>query len=200
MQRWAALLRGINVGRSPRIAMPALRELAAGLGWRDVVTHLQSGNLVFGADAAPPDGADVLAGTLERAVAGRFEVAPRVVVLTGAELTALAAANPYPAEAAADPRSVHVVVLRVSPAAGVRTGRAVAERVAGALAAESGRGGPDGAAQAGGAVWLHTPDGAGRSRLFAALTGPASFGPDVVSTARNAATLAALVGLLDRDG
>ena len=42
-----ALLRGINVGGKNKVAMAALRELAAGLGFTNVTTLLQSGNLVF---------------------------------------------------------------------------------------------------------------------------------------------------------
>ena len=42
-----ALIRGINVGPSKRVAMGDLRELLTGLGYTDVRTHLQSGNAVF---------------------------------------------------------------------------------------------------------------------------------------------------------
>jgi uncharacterized protein (DUF1697 family) len=42
-----ALLRGINVGTSPRIPMSDLRTLCAEQGWRDVQTYIQSGNSVW---------------------------------------------------------------------------------------------------------------------------------------------------------
>ena len=44
---YVALLRGINVGGNKPIAMPALREMLAQLGFDDVRSILQSGNLVF---------------------------------------------------------------------------------------------------------------------------------------------------------
>ena len=47
--RYAALLRGINVGGRKKVPMAALRELLDSLGYADVTTHLQSGNAVFSA-------------------------------------------------------------------------------------------------------------------------------------------------------
>ena len=45
--RRVALLRGINVGRAKRISMGDLRALFTGLGYGDVRTLLNSGNVVF---------------------------------------------------------------------------------------------------------------------------------------------------------
>ena len=50
MMRYAALLRGLNVGGKGRVPMPALKALLSGLGLRDVQTLLQSGNAVFESD------------------------------------------------------------------------------------------------------------------------------------------------------
>lgn len=55
MTRYAALLRGINLGRHNRIAMADLRSLLSGLGYSDVRTHLQSGNAVLSAADTDPD-------------------------------------------------------------------------------------------------------------------------------------------------
>ena len=46
-----ALLRGINVGGRNKLPMAELRALAEGLGWTDVRTYIQSGNVVFRAEA-----------------------------------------------------------------------------------------------------------------------------------------------------
>lgn len=51
MKRAVALLRGINVGRAKRVAMAGLRALVEGLGYRDVRTPLNSGNVVFSVPA-----------------------------------------------------------------------------------------------------------------------------------------------------
>ena len=53
MSRSVALLRGINVGKQPRIAMAPLRSLFESLGATDVATYLQSGNVVFSGTLAP---------------------------------------------------------------------------------------------------------------------------------------------------
>jgi len=42
-----ALIRGINVGRAKRVAMADLRAVVTDLGYRDVRTLLNSGNVVF---------------------------------------------------------------------------------------------------------------------------------------------------------
>jgi uncharacterized protein (DUF1697 family) len=43
---YVVLLRGINLGSKRRVAMADLRALLEGLGYDDVRTHLQSGNVV----------------------------------------------------------------------------------------------------------------------------------------------------------
>ena len=105
-ERSVALLRGINVGTSKRIAMAALRELFESLGATNVRSYLQSGNLVF-------DGA-VAAEQIEKAVAAEFEVAPRVIVLTAAQFE-WAAQNPLRA-IATDPSRLFVVFMDAVPA------------------------------------------------------------------------------------
>ena len=88
-----ALLRGINVGRAKRIAMADLRALVASLGFADVRTLLNSGNVVYRAAGVAPADAAV---RLERAIVSTLGVASRVTVLTAAELDAVVAANPWP--------------------------------------------------------------------------------------------------------
>jgi uncharacterized protein (DUF1697 family) len=45
--RQIALLRGINVGGNKRVEMARLRELMEDLGYSDVRTYVNSGNVVF---------------------------------------------------------------------------------------------------------------------------------------------------------
>ena len=51
MGRRVALLRAVNVG-GRKLPMAELRALCAELGWTDVATYIQSGNVVFTADGA----------------------------------------------------------------------------------------------------------------------------------------------------
>ena len=91
MTRCIALLRGINVGRAKRIAMADLRELVASLGYTDVATLLNSGNLVFRAQRPEPG---VVAARMEAAIEERFGFSAAVIALTARELDAIIAENP----------------------------------------------------------------------------------------------------------
>lgn len=100
--RRVALLRGINVGGARKVPMAELRGLAAGLGWTEVATHLQSGNLLFTAD-----GSDVeLSTTLTAALKKQFGMDIDVVVRTGEELRRLVTDHPF-----ADGDPAHVLVV-----------------------------------------------------------------------------------------
>lgn len=89
-KRQIALLRGINVGRHKRVGMAALRELLERLGYEDVRTHLQSGNVVLGATATPAR----LQKELEKAIAGEFGIEVDVIVRTRDELAKVVARDP----------------------------------------------------------------------------------------------------------
>ena len=47
MPRYVALLRGVNVGGSGRMAMADLRACVEAAGYEDVATHIQTGNVLF---------------------------------------------------------------------------------------------------------------------------------------------------------
>jgi uncharacterized protein (DUF1697 family) len=82
------LLRGINVNPSTRVAMSDLRDLVSELGYSDVRTLLQSGNVILDSDAAP----DV--ASLESAIVAKTGVKSRVVVLSLAHFRKVLEANP----------------------------------------------------------------------------------------------------------
>ena len=109
-----ALLRGINVGRAKRVSMAELRAVVAELGYTNVRTLLNSGNVVFGAPvrakAATSRAAAAAAARIEEAVAARIGLSSRVTVLTAAELDAAIAANPL-LDVADDPSRLLVAVL-----------------------------------------------------------------------------------------
>lgn len=105
-----ALLRGINVGRAKRVAMADLRAFVEGLGYRDVRTLLNSGNVVFtvprGARGAKADAA----ARIEEGLEAQVGVPARVTVLDAAELDAIVAGNPL-LDVADDPSRLLVAVL-----------------------------------------------------------------------------------------
>ena len=85
---YVLLLRGINVNPTTKVAMGDLRSLLAALGYEDVRTLLQSGNVLLSSPKRPA------VGPIEAAIASETGVRSRVVVLSLAELTAIAKANP----------------------------------------------------------------------------------------------------------
>ncbi|HEY8491540.1 MAG TPA: DUF1697 domain-containing protein [Dehalococcoidia bacterium] len=105
--RYVALLRGINVGRAKRVAMADLRGLLQDLGYADVRTLLNSGNVVFTAPDGTPDGA---AARIGQAMAARLGVSARVTVISAAELSAVVGENPL-LPVADDPARLLVAVL-----------------------------------------------------------------------------------------
>jgi uncharacterized protein (DUF1697 family) len=107
MGRQVALIRGINVGKAKRVAMVDLRALVESLGYRDVRTLLNSGNVVF---TAPGTGEAGAGPRIEAAMTERLGVSARVTVLTAAELAAAVAENPLLA-VAGDPARLLVSVL-----------------------------------------------------------------------------------------
>src|SRR5258707_2933192 len=92
MARYIALLRGINLGSSRRMSMQDLRALLTGLGYTDVATLLQSGNVVF---TSPRREADKVRVEVEKAISQQLGMAVRCVMRTAAQLAAVVDANPF---------------------------------------------------------------------------------------------------------
>src|ERR1044071_9330055 len=105
--KMAALIRGINVGRAKRVGMAELRAMVEGLGYGEVRTLLNSGNVVFSAPRVAPAKA---AARIEEGLASQLGVPARVTVLTAAEVAEAVADNPL-LEVASDPTRLMVAVL-----------------------------------------------------------------------------------------
>jgi len=86
-----ALIRGINVGTAKRLAMADLRKLVERLGYTDVRTLLNSGNIVFN---SPRTAVAAIATRIEKSIVEKLHFAAKVVVLTAAELAVVVEANP----------------------------------------------------------------------------------------------------------
>jgi uncharacterized protein (DUF1697 family) len=179
-----ALLRGINVGGHNKVAMADLREVMAGLGHTGVVTYIQSGNVVF--TTAETDTA-ALAGALEQALADALGVKPAVVVLSRAELAQAIEDNPYAGEP--NPKCVHAVFFAQTPPG-------LADAITAAEQRDAERGGHGAARVVGRTLFVHTPDGFGRSELALHLLSRRA-SPAAAGTARNWATVRKLLALCD---
>ena len=108
--RMIALLRGVNLGPSRRLAMADLRALLGELGYDDARTLLQSGNVVLTASS----GGAALERRLEHELASRLGLDTEVFVRTRAELAKVVARNPL-ANVADNPSRYQVTFLRRAP-------------------------------------------------------------------------------------
>jgi uncharacterized protein (DUF1697 family) len=175
---YVALVRGINVGGRNTVPMAELRSALSGIGLEDVATYIQSGNVVFRSSRD----AEHLALAIERGILETFELDVRVVLRTRAELVEIADRNPFVADGA-DLAKLHVVFLDREPDAG-----AVSEL-------DPGRSPPDEFELRSREIYLHLPNGMGRTKLagdyFERKLG-------VAATARNWNTVLRLVELAGR--
>ncbi|MFC9815620.1 DUF1697 domain-containing protein [Streptomyces virginiae] len=177
-KKYAALLRGINVGGSKKVPMAELRSLLEGLGHGDVQTYLQSGNAVFSSAKTDPV---ALARELETAIEAHFGFRVACLVVDGAYLRAVAEACPFPA-AELEGKQLHATFFSEQPGAERFTALDAA-----AFLPEEYRLGDR-------VLYLYVPEGLGRSKLAEALARPAVV-KGIDATTRNWNTVTKLVEL-----
>lgn len=175
MQRWIALLRGVNVGGRNTLPMQNLRAILERSGCQEVRTYIQSGNAVFRAEIENPTAfTDEVGGAIDK----KHGFRPAVHLLTAEAFEAAVAANPYP-EAIGEPKTLHVSffegTLQAELVERAREYLAVNERFE----------------VIGNCLYLHAPDGLARSK-FAARVDKAL---GVSATSRNWNTVSKLVEL-----
>jgi uncharacterized protein (DUF1697 family) len=110
--RYIALLRAINVGGHSGIRMTDLRALFEACSLSDVVTYIQSGNVLFTTAEADRER---LAHELQERLESSLGYATRVFVLTRDDLEAAVAHNPFDAELHEDGQLGHLVFLSDEP-------------------------------------------------------------------------------------
>ncbi len=110
MQRYLALLRGINVGGNGRVNMSELKTALEACGLRDVRTYIQSGNVFF---SSPATDTLALAETLQLCLARKIHVASRAVVFTHMQWQAII--ESAPAWWGKDPARKHNLLALLSP-------------------------------------------------------------------------------------
>lgn len=86
MTTYVALLRGINVGGKNMIRMSALKASFEGLGFDEVLTYINSGNILF---RSASNDARTLETTIERMLIADYQLPCKVVVRSAAEMASL---------------------------------------------------------------------------------------------------------------
>jgi uncharacterized protein (DUF1697 family) len=112
MTRFVALYRSINVGGHRMVRMDELKDLYTSLGFKDVATYIQSGNVVFTSDDADPA---QLPGQIEDGFGKKFGVHAKVIVRTSAELSAIIDCNPFQNQPMKELKWVSVLFLATRP-------------------------------------------------------------------------------------
>lgn len=144
MPVYVALLRAINVGGTGTLPMAELKAICEGLGFTDVKTYIQSGNVLFRSDVSEAK----VQKALENALAERMGKPPGVVLRGRGELQRIVDEAPF---ASAKPNFLLVTFLPEPPPAD-----ALEKLVA-----------PDGEEVqiSGREIYVHFPNGSGKSKL-----------------------------------
>ena len=175
MERYVVLIRGINVGGKNRVSMTPLKKHLASLGYEDVQSYIQSGNLVLSSSASRQE----IATDVRSVLTNEFQVNANVWVVLAPDFEKAIANNPFP-EAVSEPKSLHLFFLTDAPTAAAK--KALGEALSNGERLQI----------SDHIVYLHAPNGIGRSKLvsnFDQLAG-------IRSTARNWRTITQLQALL----
>ena len=146
---YVALLRGINVGGKNSLPMKDLSALFEKAGCSQVATYIQSGNVVFQADARL---AGQIAGVISKEIKKGFKLDVPVVVRSAGELLKISQKNPF-FKKGGTVDTVHVAFLLHTPH----------KTAIQSLDAQRSPG--DAFEVAGSEVYLHCPNGFGRTKL-----------------------------------
>jgi uncharacterized protein (DUF1697 family) len=111
VSRYAALLRGINMGGHNRLPMEALRKIFAAAGCTRVETYIQSGNVVFGSSTSL---ARKLPALVSAAIEREFGYRIPVMLRSAADLARIAASHPFEGSGVGA-GFLHVVFLAAAP-------------------------------------------------------------------------------------
>ncbi|GAC1344940.1 MAG: DUF1697 domain-containing protein [Ktedonobacteraceae bacterium] len=150
MTAFVSLFRGINVGGHHKISMKELKAVHESLGLRDVLPYIQSGNVVFTSDDA-----DVvrLQKEIENGFENTFGFHVEVIVRTSAELRAIIAKNPFQGQPGKESKWVVVLFLAAHP--DITAQEDLLKSYVG----------PEELFITGKEMYIHYPDGIGRSKL-----------------------------------
>lgn len=182
MTTFVSLFRGINVGGNRVVPMDQLKDLYLSAGFRDVVTYIQSGNVVCTGDDADPAH---IAKRIEDGFTQKFGFHAQVIVRTATEVQQLIANNPFQNQPEKEAKWIVVVFLAAHPAS------TALDNLHKAYV------GPEEFYLTGQELYVYYPDGIGRSKLTLTLMEKHL---KTAGTARNWNTVLQLQAIVVREG
>jgi uncharacterized protein (DUF1697 family) len=105
--KYVAFLRGINVGGKNKIKMETLREVCSALGFENVKTYINSGNVIF--ETRKTDD-QKLAAKIEKAIEKEFGLQIKTIVRSIDEIENIVKNNPFDGQFEND-KDLHVFFL-----------------------------------------------------------------------------------------
>lgn len=149
--KYISILRGINVSGHKKIKMADLKSLYELLGFQNVLTYIQSGNVIFDTEAKSKTD---LKARIEKAIEEKYGFHVPVVIRTDLEIANIVKNNPLgPINLAKDGSKVLVTLLSSKPA------KNKIHDIQKTVAA------PEELVVKGEEAYLHCPNGYGRSKL-----------------------------------
>ncbi len=167
MPIYISMLRGINVGGHKRIKMDQLRKSFEALGFEQVKTYIQSGNVVFATGKTYPA---TLSKKIEERIVKDFGFSASVITRTADEMSKMVTGNPFLKQRGIDPAKLHIMFLSEPPAP------AALKELAGATVA------PDQCQCSAREIYFYLPNGVSKSVLW---NSPVDRILAVVTTTRN---------------
>ncbi|HBB91324.1 MAG: hypothetical protein A2X22_02640 [Bacteroidetes bacterium GWF2_49_14] len=108
MEMRISLLRGINVSGQKRVPMSELKQLFEDLGFENVTTYINSGNVIF---SGPVSDLTAVSQTIEQRILTVFGFAVPVITRTAGEMAAALRNNPFYNQKGIEPDKLHITFL-----------------------------------------------------------------------------------------
>jgi len=150
MYTYISLLRGINVSGQKRLLMADLKALYEALGFEQVITYLQSGNVIF---ASPDEDRSEISAKIEKGIQQSFGYQVPVIIRDRLDFQRIIQANPFTHRQEVDPERLYVTFLSAPPSEKSLTELAIPAGIADEFKTN------------GAEIYLHIPGGYGRTIL-----------------------------------
>ncbi len=112
MKTYIALLRGINVSGQKKIIMADLRAYLEELGFQDIQTYIQSGNIVFKSENYSLKNLELL---IKNKIQEKYGFEVPIIILAPQELVKAIKNNPFSTDKSKDPKQFYIVFLQDKP-------------------------------------------------------------------------------------